>query len=55
MLFYEKCLPSNKEKVPDDEKICEPAKKFNFELSKELEQVILSCFPIKASCCKLFQ
>ncbi|XP_053405325.1 ubiquitin carboxyl-terminal hydrolase 34-like isoform X2 [Mercenaria mercenaria] len=40
MLFYEKCLPSMKEKVPEEEKIGEPAKKFNFELSKELEQWI---------------
>ena len=35
MLFYEKCATSCKEEL---EKI-EPSKKFNFELSKELEQV----------------
>ncbi|KAL4238015.1 Ubiquitin carboxyl-terminal hydrolase 34 [Mactra antiquata] len=40
MLFYEKCSPSVRDKSYEDDKIIEPAKKFNFELSKELEQWI---------------
>lgn len=38
MLFYERCLPSASDKTPEEE-VGDPKKKFNFELSKELEQV----------------
>lgn len=37
MLFYERCQPSAVDKVPEE--VGDPKKKFNFELSKELEQV----------------
>ncbi|XP_052272263.1 ubiquitin carboxyl-terminal hydrolase 34-like isoform X3 [Dreissena polymorpha] len=42
MLFYERCPPSVHEKIAttDDENSGEARKKFNFELSKELEQWI---------------
>ena len=43
MLFYERCPPKTKEQLEKEEEIQEkePPKKFNFELSKELEQVQL--------------
>jgi len=41
MLFYERCLPSTTDKVQEEEPV-DPKKKFNFELSKELEQVWIS-------------
>ena len=41
MLFYERCPLKTKEQMEKEEEVIEkePIKKFNFELSKELEQV----------------
>ena len=41
MLFYERCPVKTKEQIEreEEQQEKEPSKKFNFELSKELEQV----------------
>ena len=43
MLFYERCQSNggSRESSAEIEKMADPGKKFNFELSKELEQVSL--------------
>ncbi|XP_052769790.1 ubiquitin carboxyl-terminal hydrolase 34-like isoform X3 [Mya arenaria] len=40
MLFYERCQPNTRDKQKDEDKSVDTRKKFNFELSKELEQWI---------------
>ena len=54
MLFYERCGPKTKEEETEPVEILpqEERKKFNFELSKELEQVsnhYMSCLVVSFS------